>query len=136
MRSLKQDLEKEITYRTSRSSGSGGQHVNKVESRVEACLDIGRSQVLTPAQKQLILTRLKNRIDSRGGLTVSCATSRSQHQNRKLATDRLLQLIEQALRKMKPRKRTEVPKSAKEKRLQQKKQRSELKSMRRFRPDV
>ena len=126
----------EVTYRTSRSSGSGGQHVNKVESRVEAILNIRDCTFLTDAQKQMILSRLKNRVDKAGNLTVASSTSRQQKQNRRLATERLINLLTLALRKKKIRKKLGIPKSEKENRLKKKKQRSEIKSSRSFNPDI
>lgn len=125
----------EISYRTSRSSGSGGQHVNKVESRVEATLNLEDCKSLTADQKDQVVSRLRNRIDKSGNLSVSSSTSRSQKQNKKFATDRLLALIELALKKKKIRKKTGIPKAVKEKRLKNKKRRSELKSSRNFRAD-
>lgn len=128
-------LSTEIQYRTSRSSGSGGQHVNKVESRVEAVLNIPNSVNLTEKQRQTISNKLKNRLDSSGNLSVSSSTSRSQAQNKKLATDRLFSLLETALKKEKPRKKTTIPQAVKAKRLDDKKYRSKLKSNRSFKPD-
>jgi ribosome-associated protein len=133
--SLHEDILTELSYRTSRSSGSGGQHVNKVESRVEVVWNVAESRALSQEQKALILSRLKNRIDHSGNLTVSSSTSRSQHENKKLATARLLSLVELALKKKKIRKKTGIPNLVKEKRLKEKKKRSELKSSRKFRSD-
>ncbi|MCB0753990.1 MAG: aminoacyl-tRNA hydrolase [Flavobacteriales bacterium] len=135
MNSLHEGILTELSYRTSRSSGSGGQHVNKVESRVEAVWNVSESKALTPEQKAQILSRLKNRIDQSGNLSASSSTSRSQHQNKQLATERLLALVELALKKKKIRKKTGIPNSVKEKRLKEKKKRSELKSSRKFRSD-
>ena len=131
----KEKLESEFNFRTSRSSGSGGQHVNKVESRVEVLFNVPDSGVLTEVQKKLILTRLKNRIDSTGNIAVSSSTSRQQKQNKKLAIKRLFELLELALKKKKIRKKTGIPTAVKEKRSKKKKQRSELKSDRKFKPD-
>lgn len=132
----KEQITKLIEYKTSRSSGSGGQHVNKTETRVEAILNITQCDVLSDQQKKLIYSRLKNRIDKEGNLKVAASSSRYQKQNKKLATNRLLELVELALKKKKIRKKTGIPRSVKEKRLKNKKQRSELKSSRKFRPDT
>lgn len=132
----KEQITKLIEYKTSRSSGSGGQHVNKTETRVEAILNITQCDVLSDQQKKLICSRLKNRIDKEGNLKVAASSSRYQKQNKKLATNRLLELVELALKKKKIRKKTGIPRSVKEKRLKNKKQRSELKSSRKFRPDM
>lgn len=131
-----EQLQSEFSYRTSRSSGSGGQHVNKVESRVEVIFNVDESDVLSESQKKLIRSRLKNRIDKSGNIAVNASTSRQQKQNKKLATKRLFELLELALKKKKIRKKTGVPKAVKEKRLKKKKQRSEIKSNRSFKPDA
>ena len=127
-------LVKEVTFRTSRSSGAGGQNVNKVETRVEALLNIHENTTLSELQKARISARLKNRINSEGVLAVSCAETRSQGRNRQIATDRLLELIHLALEKKKIRKKSGIPKSVKRKRLDSKKKQSEKKSRRRFDP--
>lgn len=131
----RKELEKELLFRTSRSSGSGGQHVNKVESRVEVVLNIPNSIVLSDIQKQIITARLKTRIDSSGNIAVSSSSSRSQNQNKKIAIKRLFDLLELALRKKKIRKKTGIPKSVKEARLKSKKKRSEIKANRNFKAD-
>lgn len=131
-----ENLQSELSYRTSRSSGSGGQNVNKVETRVEVIFCVEESAVLTEEQKKLICSRLKNRIDKKGNLTVSSSTSRQQKQNRKLATERMFSLLELSLKKKKIRKKTGIPKGVQEKRLKKKKQRSEIKSNRSFKPDL
>lgn len=132
----KEEIHKELSYQTSRSSGSGGQHVNKTETRVEVILNVTSSNALTLDQKNLICNRLRNRIDKEGNLRVASSSSRYQNQNKKLATQRLLELLELALKKKKIRKKTGIPQSVKEKRLKNKKHRSEVKSNRKFRPDV
>jgi ribosome-associated protein len=128
-------LVKEITFRTSRSSGAGGQNVNKVETRVEALLNISETAILSDSQKSRISARLKNRINSEGILAVSCAETRSQGRNRQIATDRLLELVHLALEKKKIRKKTGFPNSVKRKRLDTKKKQSEKKSRRKFDSD-
>jgi len=132
--SFRAQIEKEITFRTSRSSGSGGQHVNKVETRVEALLNVNASSALLNQQKLRIGHRLRNRINSEGILAVSCAETRSQKRNRKIAVERLLQLIEIALAKKKIRKKTGISASAKRKRMKRKKEHSQKKTRRGFRP--
>lgn len=126
---------KQITFRTSRSSGSGGQHVNKVETRVEALLNVNECIALDEHQRERVHQRLKNRINSDGILAVSCAETRSQKRNRKIASEKLIELIGIALARKKIRKKTGISASAKRKRLKRKKEHSEKKSRRGYRPD-
>lgn len=121
----------EIGYRATRSGGPGGQHVNTSSTRIELEFNVQTSPSLTDAQRSRILQRLANRIDTAGVLRLSSSGSRSQHQNREDVTDRLARLLADALKERKPRKRTKVPRAAKEARLKQKKQRSTIKKHRR-----
>jgi len=132
--SISEELVKEITFRTSRSSGSGGQHVNKVETRVEALLNINNSASLNDAQRIRIKQRLKSRVNSEGVLAISCAETRSQKRNRKIASQRMVSLISIALTKKKIRKKTGISESAKRKRLKKKKEHSEKKTRRGYQP--
>lgn len=129
------DIEKlhtELAFRTSRSSGSGGQHVNKVSTRVELLFDIAASTVLNDKQKALLSERLSNRIRQNGELQLACSATRSQHRNKELVIAKFDELIRQALR---PRvKRKKVPRSRQanpKARLQKKRRRSEKKALRR-----
>lgn len=117
----------ELEYRATRSGGPGGQHVNTSSTRIELTWNLLQSTALTEAQRELLREKLASRIDGQGMLRVVAARSRSQHQNRELATERLAELLARALRPPKPRKRTRVPRAAKEERLQEKKRRSERK---------
>jgi ribosome-associated protein len=127
-------LIEEITFRTSRSSGKGGQNVNKVETRVEAVLDVTNSQALNEAEKQMMAVRLRSRISNEGLLAVACQESRSQVHNKKLAVEALLQLVHKALTVPKRRLATKVSEGAKRQRLQDKRALKEKKSGRRFTP--
>lgn len=134
MQTLRNAIEKEITYRTSRSSGSGGQNVNKVETKVSAQFNVSESQVLDENQRARVALRLKNRINSDGILSVDSSETRSQVRNKSFATERLIELVILALKKKKLRKKTAIPESVKRKRLEDKKVRSEKKSRRGFNP--
>ncbi|HEX6306861.1 MAG TPA: alternative ribosome rescue aminoacyl-tRNA hydrolase ArfB [Longimicrobiales bacterium] len=120
----------ELRYRATRSGGPGGQHVNTSSTRVELEYDVRTSAALTDAQRSRILERLANRIDAQGVLHLASSGSRSQHQNREDVTARLGRLLADALRERKPRRKTGVPRAAKEARLRQKKKRSEIKKRR------
>jgi ribosome-associated protein len=123
-------LHKELTFRTSRASGSGGQHVNKVSTRVELVFHISDSEVLTDAQKALALKRLSNRINKNGELIIACQESRSQLKNKQLAIARFETLISKAVIPPKKRKKVKPLVANKAKRLDKKKRHAEKKSMR------
>jgi ribosome-associated protein len=120
----------ELTYRATRAGGPGGQHVNTSSTRVELLFDIAASPSLTDEQRVRILERLAPRIAGDGVLRLSSSTSRSQHQNREDVTARLVRLLADALRERKPRRKTKVPRAAREARLKEKKQRARVKKHR------
>ena len=124
---------KELTYKTSRSSGAGGQNVNKVETSVTVLWKVADTEFFSSEEIELILEKLKNRINLDGILQLTVSESRTQLQNKKIATDKILELVEKSLYKPKPRKATKPSKRQIEKRITAKKQISEKKENRRFR---
>ena len=121
----------EITFQTSRSSGPGGQNVNKVESRVELRWHLMESQVLTDAQKALILEKLTNQLTADGLLLITAQDDRSQYRNKEIALARFHELLLKSLRRPKPRKATKPNRSAVRKRWEGKKIQGEKKANRR-----
>lgn len=122
--------ERELTYRSSRSSGPGGQNVNKVETRVTLLFDIPGSAVLDETQKNVIRRQLATRINKRGVLRVVSQRHRTQNANREAARTKLAELLAEALRPRRPRRPTRTPKKARRRRLEEKKRRGELKRRR------
>jgi ribosome-associated protein len=121
----------ELRFRFTRSGGPGGQNVNKVETRVELQFDVRHSPSLTEEQRERILAGLSSRIDREGSLRVVSQESRSQHQNRLQAMEKFTELLRRALQPRKKRKATRVTRSAHERRQEKKKQRGEVKKLRR-----
>ena len=117
----------ELDFRTSRSSGAGGQHVNKTSSRVEISWNINRSVALTDEQRDLLTTRLGTRLSEEGAVRVVASDTRSQLRNRQAAEQRLGELIARSLRVQKKRKPTRKPRAANEARLTEKKKHSDKK---------
>jgi ribosome-associated protein len=114
----------EVELRATRSSGPGGQHANVTASRVEASFDVGASSTLTEEQKRRVMARC-------GPVVRAVAQdTRSQRRNRDMALERLAGRLARALAVQRPRKDTRPTRAAKEKRLQQKRQRAETKRMR------
>jgi ribosome-associated protein len=124
------DLSAEFQFFTSRSSGPGGQNVNKVNSKVELRLDIRNSAILTQEQKDLICTKLASKITDEGILSVVSQRDRSQLSNKEDAVQKLYQLIIKALTPVKPRRKTKPTQGSVEKRLTQKRQKAEIKQTR------
>ena len=122
--------EEKLWFKLSRSSGPGGQNVNKVSTRVTVFFDLAGSQAFSDIQKRRIFKKLAGRIDKHGVVRVSSQKFRTQKANKRKAIERLCKLLTEALQTKKPRKRTRTPRYAVEKRLQDKKQRSLLKQQR------
>lgn len=123
----------ELTYKTSRSSGAGGQNVNKVETSVTVLWKVEESQFFNEEEKKLIQSKLKNRINQEGTLQLTVSESRTQLKNKKAATEKILEIVNKSLIKPKPRKATKPSRSKIEKRIKQKKEHSEKKENRKFR---
>jgi ribosome-associated protein len=122
--------EDELFFRASRSGGPGGQNVNKVNTRVTLFFDVANCRGLSQVQKRRILSRLQSRADKNGVLRVVSQKFRTQKANRGAAIERLQELLRKALSKPRVRRRTTVPHSAVERRLEQKRHRSLLKRQR------
>lgn len=122
----------ELTFKTSRSSGSGGQNVNKVETSVTALWKVDESEMFSEWEKERIILKLKNRISSEGILQVTVSESRNQLQNKKIAIDRIQEIVNKTLIVPKKRIATKPSRAQKEKRLTSKKKISEKKENRKF----
>lgn len=129
--------ESELLFTASRSSGPGGQHVNKVSTRVTLHFDVGGSPSLTEAQRRRIASRLPTRINKSGVLKMHAQRHRSRAANRAVLVERFVALLQGALAQRTPRKKTRPSRAARDRRLQDKQHRGWLKKdrSRRFRPD-
>ena len=123
-------LKSELSYKYVRSSGSGGQHVNKVSSKAELYFDLDNSAAFNDDEKQKLSEFFKNRLTKEGVLILSSDESRSQFRNKAIVTRRFLELIEEGLKEEKIRIHTRVPRSVKRKRLKAKRITSEKKANR------
>ena len=124
----------EVTYKAVRSSGAGGQNVNKVSSKVVLTFDLFKSNALSEEEKLFAQKNLETRLTNDNILILNCDEDRSQLKNKEIVTKRFLQILKNALIIPKVRKKTRVPKSVIKKRLKNKKNLSEIKQNRR-KPD-
>jgi ribosome-associated protein len=122
----------ELSFRFSRSSGPGGQHVNRSETRVELLFDIARSPSLSEAQRDRLLTRLGHYVDDEGTLHLFSSQTRSQLANREDVTARFRALLQAALHERKRRLPTQPSAGGRERRLRAKHERSQIKQIRRL----
>ena len=125
----------ELKFKAIRSSGSGGQHVNKVSSKVELYFNVNNSSVLDEEQKSLLLNSLKSKLSKNDQLILQCDETRSQHKNKEIVIKRFLEIIKNGLKTPIKRKPTTIPKSAIKKRLQSKRIQSDKKVSRK-KPDL
>lgn len=124
----------ELHYKAVRSSGAGGQNVNKVSSKVVLTFDLKNSKALNDTEKELLKVNLASRLTIESVLILNCDEDRSQLKNKEIVTKRFLELIKKGLIVPKDRKPTKIPKSVIRKRIKDKKNVSEIKKNRR-KPD-
>jgi ribosome-associated protein len=118
----------ELNFKAVRSSGAGGQNVNKVSSKIVLIYDLATSQGLDEEEKLLLQTKLKTKISQENLLILTCDEDRSQFKNKKIIIKRFFEMLEKALTLPKVRKATKISKGANEKRIQEKKKAGEIKA--------
>ena len=128
------ELHKEVNYKTSRSSGAGGQNVNKVSTKVLLLFNVENSRALNQKEKEIINNKLSNRINSEGFLQLQCDETRSQLKNKEIVFSRLVAMLQEVLKPVKKRKPSKPSKAAIQKRIDAKKKQSRKKDLRRFNP--
>ncbi|RYZ92315.1 MAG: aminoacyl-tRNA hydrolase [Proteobacteria bacterium] len=126
----KEQILKNVSFKTSRSGGKGGQNVNKVSSKVELIFNISSASFLSEEEKEILLEKLSNRIDNEGLLHIVTQEDRSQLLNKEKTIVKLIDLIRKSLLVQKERKAVKVPKSVIEKRLRNKAENSSKKETR------
>ncbi len=131
----KSDILKELKFKAVRSSGAGGQHVNKVSTKIELFFDVNTSNFLSVKEKERLLLKLGHRLTKENILLLQCDESRSQHKNKDLAIKRFLEVIDNALKIPKKRRKTKPSRSSIEKRLRSKKKAAQ-KKVNRGKPDL
>tara|TARA_R110001592_G_scaffold58799_3_gene177978 strand:+ start:964 stop:1368 length:405 start_codon:yes stop_codon:yes gene_type:complete len=129
------EIIKELNFKAIRSSGAGGQHVNKTSSKIELTFDLENSISLSDAQKELLKTKLSSKLTKENVLILFCEETRSQHRNKDLAIKRFLSLIKASLIRPKKRRPTK-PSKASIKRKAENKQRTSVKKALRKKPKL
>ena len=131
MNQLVPDLVSEISFKTSRSGGKGGQNVNKVSTKVELNFTIADSLLLSELQKEILTEKLSSKLTKDGLLQIVSQSERSQLGNKRVVLEKFYLLVNACFVEQKKRKPTRVPKGVKERRLLAKKRTAEIKKMRR-----
>ena len=131
----REQLFTELSYKAVRSSGAGGQNVNKVSSKVVLTFDILKSQGLSEEEKTLLVINLNSRLTSESVLILNCDEDRSQLKNKEIVIKRFFELLKKGIFVPKERKATKIPKAAIRKRIKDKKSLGEIKKSRR-KPDL
>ncbi|AZA90977.1 Peptidyl-tRNA hydrolase YaeJ [Chryseobacterium nakagawai] len=126
------EFSKELSFKTSRSSGAGGQNVNKVETSVTVLWKVTASELFNEDEKALIQEKLKNRINAEGFLFLTVSESRTQLMNKNKAIEKIMEIVNKALIVPKKRTATKPSRAQKQKRLDSKKKLSDKKENRRF----
>ena len=126
------DFSSELMIKAVRSSGKGGQNVNKVSSKVELTFDVNNSTILNEEQKAILLDKLATKISSEGVLRIVSQEDRSQLRNKEIAIKKFYHILQKAFEKQKPRKATKPSKASRVKRLLEKKLNSLKKENRKF----
>lgn len=121
----------ELAFKAVRSSGPGGQHVNKTASKVEVSFNLESSEALSEMEKDRLRSKISSKITSEGIIMLQCGETRSQHRNKAIVIERLVELLQKNLKVAKPRKKTKPSKGAIERRLQSKKEKALKKQSRR-----
>ncbi|MGB7393914.1 MAG: alternative ribosome rescue aminoacyl-tRNA hydrolase ArfB [Pricia sp.] len=125
----------ELNFKAVRSSGAGGQHVNKVSTKIELSFDVENSRALSLIEKRRIYKKLASQLTKENVLQLQCDETRSQHRNKDLAIKRFMETLRRGIRIPKKRRKTKPKRSAIEKRLKSKKKNAEKKA-RRQKPDI
>jgi len=121
---------KELNFKAVRSSGAGGQHVNKVSSKVELIFDLQNSSEFTEEEKELLFKNLSSKLTKENRLLLTCDESRSQHKNKEIVINKFITIITKGLKIPKKRKPTKPSKSSIKKRLEKKKKQAYKKALR------